>query len=642
MKILLFLILFILSAKTFCQNIINVPSQFSTIQSAINSAVSGDTILVEPGIYKENIFWTKINGIKLVSAGDTSNTIIDGQKLSSVIYFNSDGVIDSNTIIDGFKIINGGEVSNGGGITLINSSPLIKNSTIANCISSKLGGGIYCSVQSNPIIRNTSIYLNISGDGGGIFVNNATLNLTNVSLLKNKATNSGSGGGLSTQNSSITISNSLINNNNSIVGGGIAINAYSENTTIIENSEISGNDAAQSGGGIYAEGYAGNIFLNDVTISNNSSGEGGGICFRQTKNLSFFSMRFLNNQAQKGGGIYFASTDTISNAYFYGNVATYGGGIFSSGDIKVQDVSLVRNIGDYGSAIYVGNFSSLDVNKTTFSNNKHFAIYFNDLSNGGKITNSNFFKNNYAIYNLNNANIINSSSNYWGSSDGPFHAIQNNIGLGDTLNNFTNVIPFFTIPEISAPPIPVQNLRFTESNDTSISLIWDNSIINDLSGYKLYFGTDTAKWEFDNSIDVGNVNAYSLFNYDNNKTYYFSVTCYDIEGNESWFSELAKYDTPVGIEEKNTSINETFKLYQNYPNPFNPATRIKYSIPQRGFVILKVYNILGKEITTLVNSEKVAGTYEVEFVGDNLASGVYFYIMQIGDFIDSKKIILVK
>lgn len=85
-----------------------------------------------------------------------------------------------------------------------------------------------------------------------------------------------------------------------------------------------------------------------------------------------------------------------------------------------------------------------------------------------------------------------------------------------------------------------------------------------------------------------------------------------------------------------------YELLQNFPNPFNPNTKIKYSVPKIGFVNIKVYDVLGREITTLVNEVKPAGNYEVEFDGRNLSSGVYFYEMQAGSFIDTKKFILIR
>ena len=85
-----------------------------------------------------------------------------------------------------------------------------------------------------------------------------------------------------------------------------------------------------------------------------------------------------------------------------------------------------------------------------------------------------------------------------------------------------------------------------------------------------------------------------------------------------------------------------FFLTQNYPNPFNPTTKIKYQIPKKGFISLKVFDLLGREAATLVNAEKPAGSYEVEFDGSNLSSGIYFYKLQAGDYNEIKKMILLK
>jgi hypothetical protein len=83
-------------------------------------------------------------------------------------------------------------------------------------------------------------------------------------------------------------------------------------------------------------------------------------------------------------------------------------------------------------------------------------------------------------------------------------------------------------------------------------------------------------------------------------------------------------------------------LFQNYPNPFNPTTTIKYSIPELSFVTLKVYDVLGSEIITLVNEEKPIGTHTIEFGASNLPSGIYFYQLQTPNFTQTKKMILLK
>ncbi len=103
-------------------------------------------------------------------------------------------------------------------------------------------------------------------------------------------------------------------------------------------------------------------------------------------------------------------------------------------------------------------------------------------------------------------------------------------------------------------------------------------------------------------------------------------------------------------KEDNVNLINKFKLEQNYPNPFNPTTKIKYTIPivetrhasSLQMVSLKVYDILGREVTTLVNEEKPVGEYEVEFNAANLPSGIYFYQLKAGGFVETKKMILLK
>jgi predicted lipoprotein with Yx(FWY)xxD motif len=97
----------------------------------------------------------------------------------------------------------------------------------------------------------------------------------------------------------------------------------------------------------------------------------------------------------------------------------------------------------------------------------------------------------------------------------------------------------------------------------------------------------------------------------------------------------------TGISEESNIIMD-FALLQNYPNPFNPSTKFKYSIPTSRFVTLKVYDVLGSEVATLVNEEKPAGNYMIQFNASQLSSGIYFYKLQTDSFIETKKMILMK
>jgi tetratricopeptide (TPR) repeat protein len=120
---------------------------------------------------------------------------------------------------------------------------------------------------------------------------------------------------------------------------------------------------------------------------------------------------------------------------------------------------------------------------------------------------------------------------------------------------------------------------------------------------------------------------------------------YLVKGTSDYLTKLNNLlQNKFGInkEEKEQIIPKEYSLYQNYPNPFNPATTIKFDIPKDGLITLDIYDILGRRITTLVSEFRSAGSYEQVFNASSLASGVYVYKLQAGDYVNSKKMILIK
>ncbi len=111
---------------------------------------------------------------------------------------------------------------------------------------------------------------------------------------------------------------------------------------------------------------------------------------------------------------------------------------------------------------------------------------------------------------------------------------------------------------------------------------------------------------------------------------------------------LIRHGETIALVSPSTAVDDfsetplDFKLYQSYPNPFNPSTKISYSIPTSSFVTLKVFDINGSEIATLVEEQMPAGNYIREWSSDNITSGVYFYRLQTGTFTDTKKFVLLK
>jgi M6 family metalloprotease-like protein len=175
--------------------------------------------------------------------------------------------------------------------------------------------------------------------------------------------------------------------------------------------------------------------------------------------------------------------------------------------------------------------------------------------------------------------------------------------------------------------------------------IWDSQPIEpDINLSELQISTDSLTF---NSIYLSANRFYTenSYNYDStgNSFVRFRVRVRDNQNNWSTWSDPihVKVNDQVIINSDKNQV-ETFHLSQNYPNPFNPSTTIRYSVPISEFVSLKIYDALGNEVATLVNEEKPAGNYEVDFNAAGFSSGIYFYKLQAGSFVATKKMILMK
>lgn len=182
-------------------------------------------------------------------------------------------------------------------------------------------------------------------------------------------------------------------------------------------------------------------------------------------------------------------------------------------------------------------------------------------------------------------------------------------------------------------------------NDSGLPANRVNSIAIDGNDIKWIGTTAGGVAKFDGS-------NWEIFNESNSPLPYNAVYAVLVEPNgNKWFGTyggLAVYREGgvVSVDDNFDSLPINFELSQNYPNPFNPSTNINYSIPDAGFVSLKVYDILGNEIATLVNEQKNAGIHFVRFGDENhhspLASGIYFYKLTVGNYSEIKKMILLR
>ncbi|MBV6478387.1 MAG: hypothetical protein HGGPFJEG_01141 [Ignavibacteria bacterium] len=188
-------------------------------------------------------------------------------------------------------------------------------------------------------------------------------------------------------------------------------------------------------------------------------------------------------------------------------------------------------------------------------------------------------------------------------------------------------------------PLPVELASFAAAtNRNNVTLNWSTAKEINNSGFDVERKlTTTNEW-----TRVGNVAGNGTTNETHNYTFSDRVTTgnynyrlkqVDFNGNFEYFNLSSEVN--VGIPDK-------FDMSQNYPNPFNPSTKINYDIPVDGKVTIALYDISGREIAKLVNEVKHAGYYTVQFNASNLSSGMYFYRISAGDFVSTKKMVLIK
>ena len=186
--------------------------------------------------------------------------------------------------------------------------------------------------------------------------------------------------------------------------------------------------------------------------------------------------------------------------------------------------------------------------------------------------------------------------------------------------------------------LPVELSSFTANiNNNTVTLCWKTETEINNYGFDIERKTINSDWAKIGYIQgSGNSNAPKEYTYLDKSPIGGSKFEYRLKqiDNDGQF----EYSDVIEVDVDPTE----FELYQNYPNPFNPSTKIRYQLPNESKVVIKIYNILGAEVMELVNEQKEAGTYEVEFNAANLSSGTYIYKLNADNFVENKKMILLK
>ncbi|MBK8549814.1 MAG: T9SS type A sorting domain-containing protein [Ignavibacteria bacterium] len=213
---------------------------------------------------------------------------------------------------------------------------------------------------------------------------------------------------------------------------------------------------------------------------------------------------------------------------------------------------------------------------------------------------------------------------------------------GNLRSDYSNIADTIAIIDTANIPLAPSNLILTDSTPTSITIEWQDNSDNELGfiiarreeGQMLFQYIDTVGLDILTYQEVG-------LTPDN--VYYYKVCSYNTFGLSDFTNTVAgRTAKSTNIVSQNVKIPEGYFLGDNFPNPFNPSTNIKFSITEKSFVKLVIYNSSGKEVDRLLNQSLLAGTYQLKWNAENQTSGVYFYRIETENFSAIKKMILIK
>ncbi len=349
----------------------------------------------------------------------------------------------------------------------------------------------------------------------------------------------------------------------------------------------------------------------------------GGLSWTKKSNVNCQSVYFsgLNNGWAVGQlGSIIKSTDSGENW-----ISKTSGTTLDLNSVHFYDINTGMCVGNSGAVLLTTDSGENWNSLTTGNVSTLYSVIFTNPNTiwiagvNGTILHSTDLGSNWISYtdvtnnNLFSASFINENTGWFAGSNGTIIKYQN----------------FF---------LPVELLSFTvRAIDNSVHLNWQTATEVNNYGFEIERKIDESDWDnIGFALGHGNSTSVKSYSFADNSLksgtkFRYRLKQIDLNG---------KYEFSSEIEIK--IVLSTFTLYQNYPNPFNPSTKIRYQLPNESKIVIKIYNILGSEVTELLNEQKEAGIYEVEFNASNLTSGTYIYKISADNFVQTRKMILLK
>lgn len=576
--------------------VLRVPEDYPDIQSALDAAFSGDTVLVNDGVYYENIVWPATYGIFLTSVNGASSTVIDGGNQGRVLDLHFNG-LDSTTVIDGFTIQNG-MAYDGAGISVENCSPVIRNNRIVNNKADALGGGLRL-INSQALVYNNFIGFNVAGyGGGGIFAEKPSSQqpesppeIIGPTIQNNRFIQNESGylgGGIYYRAVWVRIKGNEFIENTSTYGGAIYCGSYDSKGEILNNI-IFRNSAEVEGGGVFSAWYSHGILANNHIVENEAGRLGGGIIYFLYSKMSIGGIADLQNDiyhnkaGEKGNELFSMEYEPITAQHnFWGtaNITPEFTGVSGINPSKwwppaKQPQPVTRTLYSAPDSLWFPE-CFMTVNSLEFT------------ESGGTITVTTFPD-----------------------------SIPANFAGSPAIKKFYQI-------ETKGIESIQSGLKFYFTEDEVLNSGIDN--IKDIVSSK-WNGSVWADYE----TVVDTINYYATCEADP-----IGIWC-------------LRSKSRTDVKGTNSKIF-TYTLEQNYPNPFSSATNITYQVTHLATVRITIYNVLGQTVKTLLSQQQPPGRYSIIWNAADMPSGLYTYILEVRNtqeqeqvvFSQRKKALLIK
>ncbi len=598
MKTAIILLTLILALASYAE-VINVPDDHETIQGAIDASEDGDTVLVAPGEFIENIDFDGKAIAVIGNPDDPSETVIDGDANGSsvVVFRNEEG---ENSVLRGFTIWNG-LTDWGGGIYCNETNPSLSNLIVQENRATRSGGGIYCTNSIDMIIRNCSILSNVAEDeeedhnvGGGIVITASNALLEQVIIANNLAENYGGGLWVGGYTSNVTIINCQILRNSSVRGGGI----YKSSSTLNLNGVVIADNEGDYGGGIFNHN-SGHLNLSNVTMTNNVAttdfpAPGGGIHSHGNSHITLIGSILWDNEPEEVG---FNLPNRITLSY----------SDFAGGDDGIVFAHQLHN------------------------RNRRYIVFWED-------------------------GCIDEDPQFADPDEGDYHLTADSpcIDAGDL---DAELDPDGTRADMGAfyfhqrdIEIDVEELVFepVEAGEIdSLPLVVRNVGNNPLTiNYSMSLNNPRFRVHNENEdIEIEALSDYTIwvtFMPDSALSYAASLLIESDDPDEGEIEIAIEGEAFTDIEQDDALHPLEFAITGTYPNPFNSTATIEFTLPVSQAVTVGIYAPSGQKIDSFDLQSSSSGYNSLSWNGSEISSGIYIVRLRSADEVRTAKLLCIK